>query len=194
MFIRVEALKVSILMSAMISFFGFDPLLFWTLFLRNLMLGAVTPLFGYALFAFGASSPAEARLRDIYGASWSFIGLIIVTLVLDWIFPGFATCLPSRLWAAQARKVIRQRFLAQLENVVRTYPREVTQAESEARHVSCWMRLGAFNQEGLMGRGFEPRQKIGVEAIESGRRKIILAPDMVVERGRPDAQLLCKVK
>lgn len=68
MFIRVEALKVSILMSAMISFFGFDPLLFWTLFLRNLTLGAVTPLFGYALFAFGASSPAEVRLRDIYGA------------------------------------------------------------------------------------------------------------------------------
>lgn len=81
----------------LISTFGFDPLVFWTLFLLNLTLGAITPPFGYALFALGASSPAQVGLRDIYGASWPFIGLIILTLVLVWVFPWLATWLPSRL-------------------------------------------------------------------------------------------------
>jgi tripartite ATP-independent transporter DctM subunit len=77
--------------------FGFDPLVFWTLFLLNLTLGAITPPFGYALFALSASSPREIGLRDIYAASWPFIGLIVLTLVLVWAFPLLATWLPSRL-------------------------------------------------------------------------------------------------
>lgn len=77
--------------------FGFDPLVFWTLFLLNLTLGAITPPFGYALFALGSASPREVSLRDIYGASWPFIGLILLTLVLVWAVPGLATWLPSQL-------------------------------------------------------------------------------------------------
>lgn len=77
--------------------FGFDPLVFWTLFLLNLTLGAITPPFGYALFALSASSPKTLGLRDIYGASWPFIGLIVLTLVLVWAFPSLATWLPTRL-------------------------------------------------------------------------------------------------
>ncbi len=81
----------------LLATFGFDPLVFWTLFLLNLTFGAITPPFGYALFALGASSPAQVGLRDIYGATWPFIGLIVLTLVLVWVFPGLATWLPSRL-------------------------------------------------------------------------------------------------
>lgn len=81
----------------LLDLFGFDPLVFWTLFLLNLTLGAITPPFGYALFALSASSPRELSLREIYAASWPFIGLIILTLVLVWVFPPLATWLPSRL-------------------------------------------------------------------------------------------------
>lgn len=77
--------------------FGFDPMVFWTLFLLNLTLGAITPPFGYALFALSASSPKEVSLREIYSASWPFIGLILLTLVLVWTFPALATWLPSLL-------------------------------------------------------------------------------------------------
>ena len=77
--------------------FGFDPLVFWTVFLLNLTLGAITPPFGYALFALSASSPKEVGLRDIYASAWPFIGLIVLTLVLTWCVPGLATWLPSRL-------------------------------------------------------------------------------------------------
>src|SRR5690606_38863160 len=33
----------------------YDPLVFWTLFLLNITLGAITPPFGYALFALSAA-------------------------------------------------------------------------------------------------------------------------------------------
>lgn len=75
----------------------FDPLVFWTLFLLNITLGAITPPFGYALFALSAASPRELTLRDTYAAVWPFIGMMLVTMVLIWAVPGLATWLPSRL-------------------------------------------------------------------------------------------------
>ncbi|WP_299847746.1 TRAP transporter large permease [uncultured Paracoccus sp.] len=81
----------------LLATFGFDPLVFWTLFLLNLTLGSITPPFGYALFALSASSPKDVSLREIYAASWPFIGLIVLTLILVWAFPPLATWLPSRL-------------------------------------------------------------------------------------------------
>lgn len=80
-----------------IATFGFDPLVFWTIFLLNLTLGAITPPFGYALFALSASSPDGVSLSAIYRSAWPFIGLILVTLVLTWAIPGLATWLPSLL-------------------------------------------------------------------------------------------------
>ncbi|MDI5983621.1 TRAP transporter large permease [Halomonas sp. M4R5S39] len=79
----------------LLAIFGFDPLVFWTLFLLNLTLGAITPPFGYALFALSASSPREVSLKDIYTAAWPFIGLIVLTMVLTYSFPALVTWLPS---------------------------------------------------------------------------------------------------
>lgn len=77
--------------------FGFDPTVFWTLFLLNLSLGAITPPFGYALFALSASGPHDMTLRDMYSAAWPFIGLLLLTMALVWAAPGLATWLPSFL-------------------------------------------------------------------------------------------------
>ena len=81
----------------LVSTFGFDPMVFWTLFLLNLTLGAITPPFGYALFALGAASPVDLTLRDTYVAALPFIVLIVLTLVLVWAFPPLTTWLPSLL-------------------------------------------------------------------------------------------------
>ena len=75
----------------------YDPLVFWTLFLLNITLGAITPPFGYALFALSAASPRALTLRDTYSAAWPFIGLILATMVLIWAVPGLVTWLPSRI-------------------------------------------------------------------------------------------------
>ncbi|WP_323036349.1 TRAP transporter large permease [Pararhodobacter sp.] len=75
---------------------GFDPVWFWLLFLINITLGAVTPPFGYTLFAFKAVVP-EMSISDVYRASWPFVGLFILGMALIIVFPGIATWLPGFL-------------------------------------------------------------------------------------------------
>ncbi|WP_417683759.1 TRAP transporter large permease [Roseibium sp.] len=73
---------------------GFDPIWFWLLVLLNLTVGGMTPPFGYTMFAFKATAPG-VTLSDVYRASWPFVGLFIVLMVLVAIFPEIATWLPS---------------------------------------------------------------------------------------------------
>jgi tripartite ATP-independent transporter DctM subunit len=47
---------------------GFDPVWFWLLFLINITLGAITPPFGYTLFAFKAVVP-EMTISQVYRAT-----------------------------------------------------------------------------------------------------------------------------
>ncbi|WP_231710246.1 TRAP transporter large permease [Roseibium limicola] len=73
---------------------GFDPIWFWLLVLLNLTVGGMTPPFGYTMFAFKATAP-QVSLSDVYKASWPFVGLFILLMVLVAIFPPIATWLPS---------------------------------------------------------------------------------------------------
>lgn len=75
---------------------GFDPIWFWLLVLLNLTVGGMTPPFGYTMFAFKASAP-EVSLSQVYGASWPFVWLFVVLMVLVVLFPPLATWLPSTL-------------------------------------------------------------------------------------------------
>ncbi|MEX3007689.1 TRAP transporter large permease subunit [Hoeflea sp. TYP-13] len=73
---------------------GFDPVWFWLLFLINITLGAITPPFGYTLFAFNAVVP-EMTISDVYKATWPFVVLFLVGIAVIIMFPGIATWLPS---------------------------------------------------------------------------------------------------
>ncbi|MCW1950214.1 MAG: TRAP transporter large permease [Octadecabacter sp.] len=72
----------------------FDPVWFWLLFLVNITLGAITPPFGYTLFAFKAVVP-EMSISDVYRATWPFVALFILGIALIIVFPGIATWLPN---------------------------------------------------------------------------------------------------
>jgi len=72
----------------------FDPIWFWLLVLLNLTVGGMTPPFGYTMFAFKATAP-EVSLKQVYDASWPFVGLFLVLMVLVAAFPTIATYLPS---------------------------------------------------------------------------------------------------
>jgi len=74
----------------------FDPVWFWLLFLINITLGAITPPFGYTLFAFKAVVP-EMTISDVYRATWPFVGLFLVGIALIIAVPGIATWLPGFL-------------------------------------------------------------------------------------------------
>ncbi|HAG46499.1 MAG TPA: C4-dicarboxylate ABC transporter permease, partial [Gammaproteobacteria bacterium] len=55
----------------------FDPVWFWLLFLINITLGAITPPFGYTLFAFKAVVP-DMSISNIYTAIWPFVTLFLL--------------------------------------------------------------------------------------------------------------------
>lgn len=74
----------------------FDPVWFWLLFLLNITLGAITPPFGYVMFAVKAAAP-EVSMTDIFSAAWLFVGLTLVGMLLMAAFPGIVTFLPSLL-------------------------------------------------------------------------------------------------
>ena len=73
---------------------GFDPVWFWVLFLINITLGAITPPFGYTLFAFKAVVP-EMSLGDVYRATWPFVLLFLAGITVIIIAPSIATWLPD---------------------------------------------------------------------------------------------------
>ncbi len=72
----------------------FDPVWFWLLFLINITLGAITPPFGYTLFAFNAVVP-EMTISDVYKATWPFVLLFLAGIGVIIAFPGIATWLPN---------------------------------------------------------------------------------------------------
>ncbi|MGI9486692.1 MAG: TRAP transporter large permease [Geminicoccaceae bacterium] len=73
---------------------GFDPVWFWLLFLINITLGAITPPFGYTLFAFKAVVP-DMTISQVYRATWPFVLLFLAGIVLIALVPGIATWLPN---------------------------------------------------------------------------------------------------
>lgn len=75
---------------------GFDPIWFWLLMLLNVVVGGITPPFGYAMFAFKGVAP-DADLRDIFSAAMPFVGLFLAAMALVYAVPDIATFLPYLL-------------------------------------------------------------------------------------------------
>jgi tripartite ATP-independent transporter DctM subunit len=72
----------------------FDPVWFWLLFLLNITLGAITPPFGYVMFAVKAAAP-DVSMGEIFNASWLFVGLTLFGMVIMATFPSIVTFLPK---------------------------------------------------------------------------------------------------
>lgn len=78
----------------LISHAGFDPVWFWLLFLINITLGAITPPFGYTLFAFKATVP-NMPLHHVFQAVIPFVLLFAAAIALLIAFPIIVTFIPS---------------------------------------------------------------------------------------------------
>jgi len=74
----------------------FDPIWFWLLMLLNVVIGGITPPFGYAMFAFKGVVP-DVDLRDIFRASFPIVGLFILAMIIVYWIPAIATFLPEML-------------------------------------------------------------------------------------------------
>lgn len=74
----------------------FDPIWFWLMMLLNVVIGGITPPFGYAMFAFKGVVP-DVDLRDIFRASFPIVGLFILAMIIVYWIPAIATFLPEML-------------------------------------------------------------------------------------------------
>jgi tripartite ATP-independent transporter DctM subunit len=80
----------------LIKALNFDPIWFWTLMLLNVTVGGLTPPFGYTMFAFKGAAP-NVPLSTVYSASWPFVWLFVVSIVILAMFPALATWLPRAI-------------------------------------------------------------------------------------------------
>jgi tripartite ATP-independent transporter DctM subunit len=78
----------------LLKFYAFDPVWFWTLFLIVATVGGLTPPFGYVLFALKSAAP-QLPTTEIFRASWPFVWLIVLGMVILAIFPDLITFLPN---------------------------------------------------------------------------------------------------
>lgn len=78
-----------------VSALGFDPIWFGVLVCVNLQMDVLTPPFGYALFYMRGVAPKGITTVDIYKASFPFVALQMIGLILCMIFPQIITWLPS---------------------------------------------------------------------------------------------------
>lgn len=81
------------------SSLGFDPIWFGMVFLLFMIVGFLTPPFGYALFYVRGVAPEGISIGDIYKSAVPFIGLQIIGIALVIIFPQIAVWLPHMLFA-----------------------------------------------------------------------------------------------
>jgi tripartite ATP-independent transporter DctM subunit len=82
----------------LITHYSFDAIWFWTLFLIVATVGGLTPPFGYVLFAL-KSAARDLPTSLIYSASWPFVWLIVLGMVILAIFPPLITFLPNLMAA-----------------------------------------------------------------------------------------------
>jgi tripartite ATP-independent transporter DctM subunit len=96
MFIDQVALLLIIvpIYQPLVGSLGFDPVWFWLMMLLNLTVGGISPPFGYTMFAFKGGAP-DVPLADIFAASWPFVVLFMIGILLVAMFPSLATYLPS---------------------------------------------------------------------------------------------------
>ncbi|MCF6266026.1 MAG: TRAP transporter large permease subunit [Desulfuromusa sp.] len=78
----------------LLDVYGYDPVWFWMLFLINMTLGAMTPPFGYTIFALKGAAP-EFSMEDVYAGTWPMVGIFVLGMVIMYIFPSIVTFLPS---------------------------------------------------------------------------------------------------
>lgn len=76
---------------------GFDQLWFALLFAMDVIMGALTPPFGYALFYFKGLNHPDVSMMDIYNSAWIFVLWMSLGIFLTIIFPQIGLWLPSKM-------------------------------------------------------------------------------------------------
>jgi tripartite ATP-independent transporter DctM subunit len=83
----------------LLKFYNVDPVFFGVLVAINMQTAFNTPPMAMAAFYLKGIAPPHVTLNQIYGGSLPFVGLVFLTMVLLYLFPGMALWLPNHLYA-----------------------------------------------------------------------------------------------
>ena len=97
MFINVVAyMLISVpIFSPLVNALDFDLIWFWAVFLLNITLGAITPPFGYGLFALKAAVEKDVSMIRIYRSALSVVAIFIIATTILYVFLQIVTFLPE---------------------------------------------------------------------------------------------------
>lgn len=87
---------IPIMMPAALAL-GFDPLWFGLVFTMMVIIGMITPIFGYNLFYFKGLGHADVSMVDIYMAILPYIPLMLISLALCILFPEIVLWIPNMM-------------------------------------------------------------------------------------------------
>ena len=76
---------------------GLDPLWFGFLFTLAVIIGMITPPFGYNLFYFKGLGYKDVSMADIYWGSLPYVPLMLIILALCIVLPQIPLWLPGMM-------------------------------------------------------------------------------------------------
>jgi len=74
---------------------GFDSLWFSVLFVVMMLISYMSPPFAYAAFYVKGAARVHINLGELYGATWQYIIVYVIGVVILCFFPGIITYIPS---------------------------------------------------------------------------------------------------
>ena len=82
----------------LLPIFGVDPILFGILIAINLQTSFLTPPMAMSAYYLKGVAPKSLQLWTIFKGCFPFVGMVIFTLVLTYIFPDLVTYLPDQFF------------------------------------------------------------------------------------------------
>jgi tripartite ATP-independent transporter DctM subunit len=83
----------------LLPIFNIDPIFFGVLVALNLQTSVLTPPVAMSAFYLKGVAPPEVRLAQIFRGVIPYLGIVIFTMVLIYIFPGLALYLPNAFYS-----------------------------------------------------------------------------------------------
>jgi len=82
----------------LVDHLGFNLIWYGVLYTITTQIAYMTPPFGYNLFLMRAMAPKEISMRDIYVSIVPFVGVMVLALIVNMMFPQIALWLPDYVY------------------------------------------------------------------------------------------------
>jgi TRAP-type mannitol/chloroaromatic compound transport system permease large subunit len=82
----------------LLPIYGVDPILFGILIAINLQTSFLTPPMAMSAYYLKGVAPKELELWTIFKGCFPFVGMVLLTLALTYIYPSMVTYLPDQFF------------------------------------------------------------------------------------------------